>query len=118
VRRLRAKLGAENEALIGTVRNVGYRFVPVKSGAAAADGQAGEPGGDDEAPDVPDDSAREDLAEGRRGGGHSDLTGGVRGADGRREAASLGDGRPSGRGAAGVRSVPAGPLSSVAHADS
>jgi len=27
VRRLRAKLGVENEALIGTVRNVGYRFV-------------------------------------------------------------------------------------------
>jgi DNA-binding response OmpR family regulator len=30
VRRLRAKLGPEHEALIGTVRNVGYRFVPVK----------------------------------------------------------------------------------------
>jgi len=30
VRRLRAKLGAEYEALIGTVRNVGYRFVPFK----------------------------------------------------------------------------------------
>ncbi|MGH3411727.1 MAG: winged helix-turn-helix transcriptional regulator [Marmoricola sp.] len=28
VRRLRAKLGADHEALIGTVRNVGYRFVP------------------------------------------------------------------------------------------
>jgi DNA-binding response OmpR family regulator len=28
VRRLRAKLGTENESLIGTVRNVGYRFVP------------------------------------------------------------------------------------------
>ena len=28
VRRLRAKLGTEYEALIGTVRNVGYRFVP------------------------------------------------------------------------------------------
>jgi DNA-binding response OmpR family regulator len=28
VRRLRAKLGAEHEAMIGTVRNVGYRFVP------------------------------------------------------------------------------------------
>ncbi|MFM7146633.1 MAG: winged-helix domain-containing protein [Actinomycetales bacterium] len=28
VRRLRAKLGVEHEALIGTVRNVGYRFVP------------------------------------------------------------------------------------------
>ena len=27
VRRLRAKLGAEHETLIGTVRNVGYRFV-------------------------------------------------------------------------------------------
>ncbi|MGI9155947.1 MAG: winged helix-turn-helix transcriptional regulator [Marmoricola sp.] len=27
VRRLRAKLGTENEVLIGTVRNVGYRFV-------------------------------------------------------------------------------------------
>lgn len=34
VRRLRAKLGAENENLIGTVRNVGYRFVvPSKRGA-------------------------------------------------------------------------------------
>ncbi|KRE44106.1 winged helix-turn-helix transcriptional regulator [Knoellia sp. Soil729] len=28
VRRLRAKLGADHETLIGTVRNVGYRFVP------------------------------------------------------------------------------------------
>jgi DNA-binding response OmpR family regulator len=44
VRRLRAKLGAENETLIGTVRNVGYRFVapppgvPVEQrGAAHAD---------------------------------------------------------------------------------
>ena len=33
VRRLRAKLGPENETLIGTVRNVGYRFVlPPKEG--------------------------------------------------------------------------------------
>ena len=32
VRRLRAKLGADHEALIGTVRNVGYRFVPLKGG--------------------------------------------------------------------------------------
>ena len=28
IRRLRAKLGEEHEALIGTVRNVGYRFSP------------------------------------------------------------------------------------------
>jgi DNA-binding winged helix-turn-helix (wHTH) protein len=27
VRRLRAKLGADHEQLIGTVRNVGYKFV-------------------------------------------------------------------------------------------
>ena len=30
VRRLRAKLGVEHETLIGTVRNVGYRFVAIK----------------------------------------------------------------------------------------
>jgi DNA-binding response OmpR family regulator len=41
VRRLRAKLGAENEELIGTVRNVGYRFVPAR---------AGQPAGGDEPP--------------------------------------------------------------------
>ena len=42
VRRLRAKLGPEHEALIGTVRNVGYRFVPVK-------GERAERGGEDRA---------------------------------------------------------------------
>jgi DNA-binding response OmpR family regulator len=36
VRRLRAKLGPENESLIGTVRNVGYRFVlPTQHSAPA-----------------------------------------------------------------------------------
>src|SRR5262249_54123610 len=39
VRRLRAKLGAEHEALIGTVRNVGYRFVPVKGGDNVGESQ-------------------------------------------------------------------------------
>ena len=40
VRRLRAKLGPEHEALIGTVRNVGYRFVvPEKSEDAEGTGQ-------------------------------------------------------------------------------
>jgi DNA-binding response OmpR family regulator len=33
VRRLRAKLGPEHEAMIGTVRNVGYRFVRPAEGA-------------------------------------------------------------------------------------
>jgi DNA-binding response OmpR family regulator len=32
VRRLRAKLGAEHEAMIGTVRNVGYKFVRPNEG--------------------------------------------------------------------------------------
>ena len=36
VRRLRAKLGPEHEALIGTVRNVGYRFEPPTAGRRAA----------------------------------------------------------------------------------
>ena len=37
VRRLRAKLGAEYEALIGTVRNVGYRFVPERGNEPVED---------------------------------------------------------------------------------
>ena len=36
MRRLRAKLGSDHEALIGTVRNVGYRFVPEEADAGAA----------------------------------------------------------------------------------
>lgn len=41
VRRLRAKLGPEHESLIGTVRNVGYRFVtPEKVERAAAEAAA------------------------------------------------------------------------------
>jgi DNA-binding response OmpR family regulator len=35
VRRLRAKLGTEHEILIGTVRNVGYRFVPESASRAS-----------------------------------------------------------------------------------
>ena len=37
VRRLRAKLGPEREGLIGTVRNVGYRFVLVSTDEPADD---------------------------------------------------------------------------------
>ena len=37
VRRLRAKLGPEHENLIGTVRNVGYRFVAVTDNDVMAD---------------------------------------------------------------------------------
>jgi DNA-binding response OmpR family regulator len=52
VRRLRAKLGPEHEALIGTVRNVGYRFVPVK-------GERGERG---QGTDRPGSAGSEDRA--------------------------------------------------------
>ena len=37
VRRLRAKLGSDHEALIGTVRNVGYRFVPEEAETPASE---------------------------------------------------------------------------------
>lgn len=41
MRRLRAKLGPEHESLIGTVRNVGYRFVaPEKVERAAEEARA------------------------------------------------------------------------------
>ena len=40
VRRLRAKLGVENETLIGTVRNVGYRFVASTREAQRTDADA------------------------------------------------------------------------------
>ncbi len=43
VRRLRAKLGPEHEALIGTVRNVGYRFVLPAADKAPAAGANDEP---------------------------------------------------------------------------
>jgi DNA-binding response OmpR family regulator len=61
VRRLRAKLGAENEALIGTVRNVGYRFVPVKSGAAEAEAVTGGTGDEADSPDELADDGHADL---------------------------------------------------------
>ncbi|WP_375000616.1 winged-helix domain-containing protein [Aeromicrobium sp. CTD01-1L150] len=38
VRRLRAKLGSDHETLIGTVRNVGYRFVATKDDRSGEDG--------------------------------------------------------------------------------
>jgi len=55
VRRLRAKLGTEHEGLIGTVRNVGYKFVLPQversSAAGHATGHAAEPIGDRTADD-------------------------------------------------------------------
>ena len=70
VRRLRAKLGAEYEALIGTVRNVGYRFVPLRPADDGRRGHprdipaddAGRPAGDQEAPAGDQEARAQDLA--------------------------------------------------------
>lgn len=43
VRRLRAKLGPENEVLIGTVRNVGYRFVARRDASEQGDDTNAQP---------------------------------------------------------------------------
>jgi Transcriptional regulatory protein, C terminal len=50
VRRLRAKLGTEHEQMIGTVRNVGYKFVRPSRGhlGAPAVGVIDDDGGGDD----------------------------------------------------------------------
>ena len=53
VRRLRAKLGPEHESLIGTVRNVGYRFVLPSTDRAETPTPATEDDADDEHHAVP-----------------------------------------------------------------
>ena len=64
VRRLRAKLGPEHEALIGTVRNVGYKVVrPSRGSAGRGDGVAAVDDGADPEPagqstTTPDDPSR------------------------------------------------------------
>jgi DNA-binding response OmpR family regulator len=59
VRRLRAKLGTEHESLIGTVRNVGYRFVPAKGGDERVT-RLGRPGDGAALAAAPDEDAIED----------------------------------------------------------
>lgn len=76
VRRLRAKLGAENEGLIGTVRNVGYKFVPAKPGGPRHGLRQDGPGSSDAA-DSRDGTGQHEGAGGRDGAGSRD------GADGR-----------------------------------
>ena len=67
VRRLRAKLGPEHEALIGTVRNVGYKAVrPSRAGGSRAEGSAALDDGGDQGdpepaqahPPAPEDPSR------------------------------------------------------------
>src|SRR5690606_16396609 len=73
VRRLRAKLGPENESLIGTVRNVGYRFVAnaVDRGTDAAGEGEGAGGAVDGggAVDASGDSADDDRVAARMDAG-------------------------------------------------
>ena len=76
VRRLRAKLGPEHEALIGTVRNVGYRFVPLKQNE---DGRRGHPRDARPARGRPASNAQEDAD---REGTGADRAGGDAGSHG------------------------------------
>jgi DNA-binding response OmpR family regulator len=64
VRRLRAKLGTEHEALIGTVRNVGYKFVlpQVERSAAHSDTGADQADDDDETQIVMHDLRLRDVS--------------------------------------------------------
>lgn len=55
IRRLRAKLGGEYEHLIGTVRNVGYRFDPPENGDSS---------NDDDVQDSNDTGGENDCADG------------------------------------------------------
>jgi DNA-binding response OmpR family regulator len=71
VRRLRAKLGADNEALIGTVRNVGYRFVPVKVAAASPDGAGLDSAGQDGAIQGAAETAEPESAHPQRAAAHA-----------------------------------------------
>jgi DNA-binding response OmpR family regulator len=58
VRRLRAKLGPEHEQMIGTVRNVGYKFVRPGRGALSARDAATDPEPDADPDAVPDADPR------------------------------------------------------------
>ena len=69
VRRLRAKLGPEHEALIGTVRNVGYRFVPgAAGGSGGPGGGAGPTIGDEDPGGRPPGNGRDRAAAGHQDG--------------------------------------------------
>jgi DNA-binding response OmpR family regulator len=110
VRRLRAKLGPEHEALIGTVRNVGYRFVPLK----LDDGRRGHPrevrsGELTQDDDLADDSAAAGMAGGDTAGSGPD-----------EDIAANGGGRPvqdQGAGPASAADAPEARESSPARAD-
>jgi len=110
VRRLRAKLGPEHEALIGTVRNVGYRFVPLKLDEGRRghprEVRSGELTQDDE---LADDGAATGMAGGDTAGGGPD-----------EDIAANGGGRPvqaQGAGPASAADAPEARESSPARAD-
>jgi DNA-binding response OmpR family regulator len=108
VRRLRAKLGTDNEELIGTVRNVGYRFVPARTGlGAGADEQSdGEPGSPPAA--TPAGNGRSTDPGGNEPGQPAGRPAGER------AGATMADGQPAG-GRAGATMADGQP--SAAHAD-
>ena len=62
VRRLRAKLGPEHEALIGTVRNVGYKVVRPARGRTPAPPEVNPAGGEVNVADIDIDAGTDTLS--------------------------------------------------------
>jgi DNA-binding response OmpR family regulator len=91
VRRLRAKLGAENEDMIGTVRNVGYRFVPGRPGPGRGEPEADEGAGPAGADALTADAMAPDGT--AAGGKAADSS-----VDGTADGASAANSGPNGRG--------------------
>ncbi|MFD8967544.1 response regulator transcription factor [Streptomyces sp. NPDC059568] len=72
VRRLRAKLGPEHESLIGTVRNVGYRFVTPEKVERAAEEAKARATAPESSRDEPRDPTRGDLRNGLHHDSHAE----------------------------------------------
>ena len=111
VRRLRAKLGVEYESLIGTVRNVGYRFVP---SPGQAEGRGQPPGAATPAGHARDEHARDEDA--RNGSGGPRLASRAESAPAG-PAPAGGDSRPGGAGRRGSGPVSPDPRREVIRAN-
>ncbi|MBQ6644748.1 MAG: response regulator transcription factor [Saccharopolyspora sp.] len=73
IRRLRAKLGPEHESMIGTVRNVGYKFVRPSSTSSRASKTLLADDAQAQAAEAVEAAATNEVATSRNRGSHADL---------------------------------------------
>ena len=73
IRRLRSKLGPEHDAMIGTVRNVGYKFVRPSSTSSRASKTLLADDAQAQAAEAVDAAATNEVATSRNRGSHADL---------------------------------------------